>query len=109
MTLDAGNVLHMSGWSVRDCRKIENAVLPPGKTAFLYLPYRDPHSRNSGKLLIGSAHGKIMIHLSKKYISFVLIFSSDIQTIPCREIHLHHCGSFHQAMLHGIAGELHIR
>jgi hypothetical protein len=30
--------------------EMQNAALPPGKTAFLFLSYRDPHSRNSGKL-----------------------------------------------------------
>ena len=35
----------------------ENAALPPGKTAFLIMPHRNPHLRNSGKAYEHIANG----------------------------------------------------
>jgi len=45
--------------------KKQNAALPPGKTAFLFLSYRDPHSRISGKLYEHITNTGIILRISK--------------------------------------------
>ena len=40
---------------------MKNAALPPGKTAFHFLPYRNPHLRNSGKLVSGVSRAEVSL------------------------------------------------
>jgi hypothetical protein len=52
----------------------ENAALPPGKTAFLILPYHNPHLWNSGKAYESMTNEISIAENHKNYSGDVLYF-----------------------------------